>query len=55
MCPTAPKSVDWFDGDKRKPPRHNYATCIRCYCCQEICPESAIELKIPFLRKIFRL
>jgi len=54
MCPTSPKSVDWFDNDKKKPPAHNYKTCIRCYCCQEICPESAIELKIPVMRKIFR-
>jgi uncharacterized protein (DUF362 family)/Pyruvate/2-oxoacid:ferredoxin oxidoreductase delta subunit len=54
MCPTSPKSVDWIQGDKKKPPAHNYKTCIRCYCCQEICPESAIELKVPVLRKIFR-
>ena len=53
MCPTSPKSVDWVDGDKRKPPAHNYQTCIRCYCCQEICPESAIELEIPALRRLF--
>ena len=26
--------------------------CIRCFCFQEICPESAIQLKTPFLRKI---
>lgn len=54
MCPTAPKSVDWFEGDKKKPPTHNYKTCIRCYCCQEICPESAIELQYPLIRRIFR-
>ncbi|MBN2403697.1 MAG: DUF362 domain-containing protein [Spirochaetes bacterium] len=53
MCPTAPKSVDWFDGDMESPPVHNYRTCIRCYCCQEICPESAIRLKFPFLRRMF--
>ena len=53
MCPTAPKSVDWFDGDKKRPPVHNYKTCIRCFCCQELCPESAIELKFPLVRKIF--
>jgi Pyruvate/2-oxoacid:ferredoxin oxidoreductase delta subunit len=53
MCPTAPKSVDWFEGDKKKPPMHNYKTCIRCYCCQEICPESAIELQYPLIRRVF--
>jgi uncharacterized protein (DUF362 family)/ferredoxin len=53
ICPTNPKSVDWVGNDKTRPPDHNYKTCIRCYCCQEICPEGAIELKVPFLRKIF--
>lgn len=53
MCPTNPKSVDWSGDDMKHPPVHNYATCIRCYCCQEICPESAIELSVPLLRRIF--
>lgn len=53
MCPTSPKSVDWFDGQKKKPPVHNYKTCIRCYCCQELCPESAIELAFPLIRRMF--
>ncbi len=52
MCPTTPKSVDWVGGDKKRPPAHNYSTCIRCYCCQEVCPESAIELKFPLLRRM---
>ncbi|TAL33197.1 MAG: DUF362 domain-containing protein [Spirochaetes bacterium] len=51
MCPTVPKSVDWFDGDTKRPPSHNYRTCIRCYCCQELCPESAIELRFPLIRR----
>ena len=33
-------------------PRYNYGACIRCYCCQEICPEGAIFLKIPFLARM---
>jgi len=53
MCPMEPKSVDWSDDDKNKPPVHNYKTCIRCFCCQELCPESAIELKFPLARRIF--
>jgi formate hydrogenlyase subunit 6/NADH:ubiquinone oxidoreductase subunit I len=24
-------------------------TCIRCYCCHEMCPEDAIELKASLL------
>jgi NAD-dependent dihydropyrimidine dehydrogenase PreA subunit len=53
MCPMVPKSVDWSGGDKKRPPVHNYKTCIRCFCCQELCPESAIELKFPLVRRIF--
>ncbi len=52
ICPTQPKSVNW-KGGKKRPPAHNYATCIRCYCCQELCPESAIELKFPLVRRLF--
>jgi uncharacterized protein (DUF362 family)/Pyruvate/2-oxoacid:ferredoxin oxidoreductase delta subunit len=33
-------------------PRYNYGACIRCYCCQEICPEGAILLKTPFLGRV---
>lgn len=52
MCPVNPKAVDWHEGDKTKPPSYKYERCIKCYCCQEVCPEGAIELSVPFLRKI---
>jgi ferredoxin len=63
VCPTEPKSVDWLDpstarlsspksGSGRRPPRHHYRTCIRCYCCQEVCPERAIVIKTPWLGKL---
>jgi formate hydrogenlyase subunit 6/NADH:ubiquinone oxidoreductase subunit I len=32
---------------------YQYNNCIRCYCCQEMCPEGAIRLKIPLIRKVF--
>ena len=51
-CPVDPKAVDWHDGDKKVPPSYAYERCIRCYCCQELCPEGAVELKVPFLRKL---
>jgi Pyruvate/2-oxoacid:ferredoxin oxidoreductase delta subunit len=55
MCPVEPKAVDWVKGDKSKPPKHNYDRCIRCYCCQETCPEGAILVATPWLgRLIFR-
>lgn len=35
-----------------QPPVYNYKNCIRCYCCQEMCPAKAIEVKTPFLGKL---
>ncbi len=52
-CPVDPKAVDWHTGDKQAPPQYKYERCIRCYCCQELCPEGAVELNVPFLRKLF--
>ena len=42
-CPTTPKAV--FQAQPKAVPRHDYGLCIRCYCCQEICPEGAITLR----------
>ncbi len=52
-CPVTPKAVDWVRGDESRPPTHDYDRCIRCFCCQEICPEGAISVKEPLLGKIF--
>lgn len=52
-CPVNPKAVDWINGDKTRPPQHNYNRCIRCFCCQELCPEGAIAIKETLLGKIF--
>jgi len=53
MCPVRPKAVDWYKGDKSQPPRHNYDRCIRCYCCQETCPDGAILIESPLLGRLF--
>jgi len=53
VCPVRPKAVDWHDGNHSDPPSYLYDRCIRCYCCQELCPEKAVELKVPFLRRLF--
>lgn len=53
VCPVKGKAVDWFDGNRANPPSYDYKKCIRCYCCQELCPEGAIELKVPFARRLF--
>ena len=54
-CPVKPKAVDWHNGNKSIPPTFEYEPCIRCYCCQELCPEGAIFLHDPILGKIFNL
>lgn len=53
MCPVDPKAVDWHKGDKSRPPTHKYGRCIRCYCCQESCPEGAVVIDNPLLGRIF--
>jgi uncharacterized protein (DUF362 family)/Pyruvate/2-oxoacid:ferredoxin oxidoreductase delta subunit len=53
VCPVQPKAVDWHDGIKTAPPSYRYDRCIRCYCCQELCPEKAVDLRVPFLRRLF--
>ena len=55
MCPTTPKAVNWLGGDKERPPVYDYQACIRCYCCQELCPEGAVELKVPYTRRVINL
>ena len=32
--------------------RISLANCIRCYCCHELCPEQAIELRQPWLGRL---
>lgn len=53
MCPVDPKAVD-FDSElgHAAPPVHHYKRCIRCYCCQELCPEKAITVKTPLLGRL---
>lgn len=46
-CPLEPKALSRTDDEAR--PRHDYDRCIRCYCCQESCPEGAISLQTPVL------
>lgn len=44
-CPVDPKAVDWHKGNRGIPPSYRYGRCIRCFCCQELCPEAAISVK----------
>ncbi len=52
VCPVQPKAVDWMDGDKTRLPAYYYDRCIRCFCCQELCPELAISIKTSFLARL---
>jgi NAD-dependent dihydropyrimidine dehydrogenase PreA subunit len=55
VCPVEPKAVDWAHGTGAKdgkPPAHDYSACIRCYCCQEMCPEKAITVDTPLLGRL---
>lgn len=55
QCPVTPKALFWKNDDHTKPPVYDYQKCIRCYCCQEVCPYGAIFIRAPILRKIFDL
>ncbi len=55
VCPVDPKAVDWACPGAEtagKPPLYDYAVCIRCYCCQEMCPERAIQVEVPPLGRL---
>jgi uncharacterized protein (DUF362 family)/Pyruvate/2-oxoacid:ferredoxin oxidoreductase delta subunit len=50
-CPVGSKALTWA-GKEGKSPKHFYSYCIRCYCCQEMCPEGAITIETPLLGKL---
>jgi len=54
QCPTDPKSVQWKENGDFAFPVYNYSTCIRCYCCQEICPHHSISIKTPPLGRLIK-
>jgi ferredoxin len=51
VCPVNPKAIDFRDG-RRSPPVYDYERCIRCYCCQEMCPDNAITIETPLLGRL---
>jgi uncharacterized protein (DUF362 family)/ferredoxin len=53
ICPVTPKAL-WFLNGRQQPPQYDYHVCIRCYCCQEMCPDEAINIKTPPLGKMIR-
>jgi uncharacterized protein (DUF362 family)/NAD-dependent dihydropyrimidine dehydrogenase PreA subunit len=53
ICPVTPKALRFING-RRQPPQYDYHVCIRCYCCQEMCPDEAINIITPPLGKLIR-
>lgn len=52
-CGTCAKSCPACAIDMtRKKPRFDYDKCIRCYCCEELCPELAIKRKNHWLVRL---
>jgi len=52
VCPVVEKAVFFKDNDKSNPPIYDYNKCIRCYCCQEMCPYHVIKTKTPIIGKV---
>ena len=52
QCPVSPKALIWPDLKTKKTPIYRYSLCIRCYCCQEICPAHAISVRFPLLGRL---
>lgn len=52
VCPVDPKAVEFRGAGRADPPVYDYQRCIRCYCCQELCPEGAIEVATPLLGRL---
>lgn len=40
------------DGGSRRIAQYDYSKCIKCYCCQEMCPQDAITVKKSLLARL---
>ena len=52
VCPVKPKVISMIEKGGKSTPHWNMDNCIRCFCCQELCPEGAIELRYRGLGKL---
>lgn len=43
-CPVDGKAISFKNG-RGEPPVYDYRKCIKCFCCQEMCPHKAIYVK----------
>lgn len=53
-CPVEGKAISIVNGEGngRGIARYDYEKCIKCYCCQEMCPNKAINVKKSFLARL---
>jgi ferredoxin len=53
-CPV--KAIEMKPRGKNRPPyaSFDYGKCIRCFCCQELCPFNLVKIKTPLLVKIMK-
>ncbi|MDR2589291.1 MAG: DUF362 domain-containing protein [Spirochaetales bacterium] len=52
-CPVEPRKAVNFPHGKNRFPVYAYGLCIRCFCCQEMCPHKAIHVKTPLSGRAF--
>jgi uncharacterized protein (DUF362 family)/ferredoxin len=50
-CPVEGKALSFRKG-RTEARVYDYRRCIRCYCCQEMCPYKAISVRKPFLGRL---
>jgi uncharacterized protein (DUF362 family)/ferredoxin len=50
-CPVRPRKALRFHSPGTLP-RYTYSRCIRCYCCQEMCPHKALSVYTPFWGRV---
>lgn len=55
VCSQRPKVISFIKKGNKVIPKWDYIKCIRCFCCQELCPQGAIETKYKTLGKILGL
>ncbi|UWG97217.1 DUF362 domain-containing protein [Dehalobacter sp. DCM] len=54
VCPKQNQVISFGKKKEKLLPKWDYNACIRCYCCQELCPQGAIVIKNKPIGKLFR-
>jgi uncharacterized protein (DUF362 family)/NAD-dependent dihydropyrimidine dehydrogenase PreA subunit len=55
VCPEKSKVISFVKQNGKLIPKWNYNNCIRCFCCQELCPRGAIVTKEKRISKMLGL